>query len=498
MMKHRILIAALLLFFSAPAAANIASSKHNLSAGGTGTIKATSETELCIFCHIPHNARPAAPLWNHTDTAVAGAGYTMYNSDYLTRAGYSTPIDVGQRSRLCLSCHDGTVAVGSVYMVRGVAQTSPLGMSGVDAAGKMPSTAAGYLGTDLRNDHPVSIKYDTGSFTTIGLRGMELKTPAPSINPKPYQGVKLYGSVSGSIQGYVECTSCHDPHNDANAKFLVVSTTNGALCMECHSKTGWTGSVHQQASAVTVNNPAGETQPIPAGTIAQAACMACHKNHSGGGTPYLLRKSEENTCFNGASTSCHGSSATTTEKPTQNRIQSVLSKARAHPTATNTLLEKHRNLDVLTPAQLGANNRHAECPDCHNPHQATKLPQRVAATSWYPSSITINSNRVSNSGALTGVPGVSPPPATANWYVRAAAAYTVKEKAEFEYEICYKCHSSYSLGEAGPVIIGLTGPSGVTITDQSWEFSPANRSGHPVEAALGISRSLTANQLNTH
>jgi predicted CXXCH cytochrome family protein len=481
------------------AEADIASSKHNLSASGKGTIKATAETELCVFCHVPHNANPAVPLWNHT---VSTAAYTMYTSDYLTRAGYATPTDVGQRSRLCLSCHDGTVAIGSVYTLRGVAQTSPIGMSGVDAFGKMPGTAAAFLGVDLRDDHPVSIKYDTGISITFGsgTRGMELNATAPSINPKPYTGVKLYGTASGTIKGYVECTSCHDPHNDTNPDFLVVSNVNGALCVACHSKTGWSGSIHQ-ASAVTVNNPAGETQPIPAGTIAQAACMACHKNHTGLGTPYLLRKVEENTCFSPANagtsptaTSCHGANTTVAK----NNLQTVLSRFLVHPTIATA--GKHKNLDVLDYTLLGAGNRHAECVDCHNPHQATNFPHRVAAGGWYPSTAASTSNLVSNSGALKGVPGVTPG-AAAMWTAR--TAYTVTAAATYEYEICYKCHSYYAIRNSTSPVASWSGLSSAYITDQAWEFNPANRSGHPVEVSLGSRsgstepKALAANQLLT-
>ncbi len=466
---------------------DIASSKHNLSVTGPGTIKATTETELCVFCHIPHNANPAAPLWNHSTTA---ATYQMYTSDYLTRAGYATPSDVGQRSRLCLSCHDGTVAIGSVYMLRGQSLSSPIAMSGVAAEGRMPTTAAGFLGTDLRNDHPVSIKYDTGITLNFGSgsRTMELKTPAPPINPKPYQGVKLYGSVSGTIQGYVECSSCHDAHNDANSKFLVVSNAGGALCTSCHNKTGWTGSIHQ-SSVQAINNPVGETQPIPGTTVAQAACMACHKSHSGQGTPYLARKAEENTCYNGASSSCHGSSGA-------KNIFSVFNRAKVHPVATSGV---HKNLDVLDYTQLGAGNRHAECYDCHNPHQAKNLPHRTAASSWYPATITSTSNLVSNSGALTGATGVAPGTA-AIWTAR--TTFTTKNAATYEYEICYKCHSYYAIRNASTPLAAWAGLSSAYITDQAWEFNPANKSAHPIEVTLNnqtgssTPKPLAANQLS--
>ncbi len=56
---------------------NLATTVHNLSASGPGSVKATSETELCIFCHTPHNSNPRAPLWNKSDPGVS---YTLYNS----------------------------------------------------------------------------------------------------------------------------------------------------------------------------------------------------------------------------------------------------------------------------------------------------------------------------------------------------------------------------------------------------------------------------------
>src|ERR1041385_334859 len=85
----------------------VLNSKHNLSVTGPGTVKATTETEVCIFCHTPHRATGEQPLWNHAGSA---ATYTPYSSSTLKAA-------VGQptgASKLCLSCHDGTVALGLV------------------------------------------------------------------------------------------------------------------------------------------------------------------------------------------------------------------------------------------------------------------------------------------------------------------------------------------------------------------------------------------------
>src|SRR5258707_13962689 len=42
----------------------ILASKHDLSASGPGTIKATAESEVCSFCHTPHLGTGDTPLWS--------------------------------------------------------------------------------------------------------------------------------------------------------------------------------------------------------------------------------------------------------------------------------------------------------------------------------------------------------------------------------------------------------------------------------------------------
>ncbi len=405
--------------------AGIANTVHNLSTSGPG-IKATNETEICIFCHTPHNANPAVPLWNHE---MSGASYTLYDSEYLQRAGYEAVTNVGNRSKLCLSCHDGTVAIGSVYNLGG----SPATITLVGGVTTLPITSTAYIDTNLTDDHPVAIKYDTGITINFGsgTKTMELNATAPPINPSPYEGVKLYpGPTSG--YGYVECTSCHDPHVET-MKFLVIwninlATTIRDICTTCHTKNNWTGSAHQTSTTI-IDNPVTETQPIPGSTVADAACMACHKTHGGSGVPYLNRKAEENTCSYGTSTSCHGSNGGAKD------IESIFGKSYTHPTTSISGI--HTNLDVLAPTDLFGSNRHAECYDCHNPHDVT------------------SSDKV---GSVTGVTSGGGTGSGASTY-----------PAQFEYQVCYKCHSSWG----GQVI-------SPDIGDRLYS---GNTSYHPVEAA---------------
>ncbi len=474
--------------------AGTANTKHNLSASGPGAIKAVDEAEICVFCHLPHNANPAVPLWSHN---VSSAAYTMYNSEYLNRANYTMPAALGQypnagyRSRLCLSCHDGTVAIGQVYVLRGTKLTSPINMQGVAANGYMPTTAAGYIGTDLTNDHPVALVYDSTKTITFGSgsRNVELKSPGPSINPKPYEGVKLY-SYPPETKGYVECPSCHDPHVE-NQKFLVIWNTNlattiGDLCNTCHDKINWSTSIHKtSASAYT---DASVQTTYGASTITSLVCSNCHKPHGGPGSPYwyILRQQEETTCFKGAASvstgaPCHGTGAATGGK----NIETVISRQYKHPATT--IAGVHTDLDVLA-NQAGAksfnwsSSKHAECVDCHNPHQAQQGVHNSPSdgSGWYPQTPLSSTNDVSNS--LKGVTGVEP---TTEPDFTPPTSYTTYNAATKEYQICLKCHSYFSLQDADGITVYTTSfGDNAIITDQAMEFSQGNKSVHPVRVGL--------------
>ncbi|MDQ1337291.1 MAG: hypothetical protein QG617_258, partial [Campylobacterota bacterium] len=270
----------------------IINTNHNLSTTGSGSIKASSEQEICIFCHTPHHTRPqGTPLWNRSMPASA---YTMYDSEYLRRFNYPMPTALGSDngtpgaiSRQCLSCHDGTVAVGSVYIVRGtILGETLIDMVGL-TAGMMTSANTGYIGTDLSVHHPVGIQYSTTPTVSfgVGTRNMELKaTPDSPIKLYDYSGTK-----------YVECSSCHDPHKE-NAKFLHVdSGANHAqnavtTCTACHSKDNWTGSIHQTATATY--SDAAVTTKYGTNIVSDLGCINCHTPHNGEGKPYLLRQTQ--------------------------------------------------------------------------------------------------------------------------------------------------------------------------------------------------------------
>lgn len=186
--------------------------------------KGTALDEICIFCHAPHrNGLPDtsgedAPLWNHTITT---ATFTPYTSATMN----AVPGQPNGVSKLCLSCHDGTVAIDSYG--RNVPNAHFISDAQFGTGSKV-------IGTDLTNDHPVSFVYDPALAAADGkLNDPTTSTILPGLN-----------SLTGTIQeklldrsGQVQCTSCHDVHNGQGInKLLKVNNTGSALCLTCHNK----------------------------------------------------------------------------------------------------------------------------------------------------------------------------------------------------------------------------------------------------------------------
>lgn len=407
-MKQRVLAAIALAFAllpAAPAGAGIAASKHNLSVSGPGSVKAASEARLCVFCHTPHNASPVAALWNRN---TPGASYTPYASS-TARANAGQPTGA---SLLCLSCHDGTTALGDV-----------IGSGGsIAMAGGVSTMPAGNsrLGTDLADDHPVSIAYNAA---LVAARGGELADPST-----------LTGKVRLDAGGKLQCTSCHDPHDDSNGKFLVLANTASALCQTCHLKNYWSASSHK-TSAATWNGSGSDPWPHTAATtVAANACENCHRPHSAGGKKWLMNSAlEEDNCY-----SCHNGNVAA------KNIKAEFAKASIHSVAATTGTHDAAEATLAT-------SRHVECVDCHNPHA-------------------VKSAGGTLDGSLTGVRGITIGGVAIN-------------PATSEYQICFRCHGD-SPGKPAATVTRQ-----IVQTNTRLEFDTANPSYHPV-AGPGKSTSV--------
>jgi predicted CXXCH cytochrome family protein len=225
-------------------------SKHNLSASGPGAIRGAAEEQICIFCHTPHNASPIQPAWNRYEPVSA---YTVYTSSSMQ----ASPGQPTGSSKLCLSCHDGTIAVGSV-----LSREQPIAMAG--GITTLPPGASN-LGTDLSDDHPVSFRYDSA----LVAQDPHLRDPG-----------QLPASVRLDRRQEMQCTTCHDPHSDRFGKFLVMDNSNSQLCTTCHAISEPTILAHNNCSACHTPHTAPSGPHLLVGINATATCITCH----GGGT----------------------------------------------------------------------------------------------------------------------------------------------------------------------------------------------------------------------
>ena len=339
---------------------DVRSTRHNLSAAADGSatptgtvpvrvVKASSETQVCVFCHTPHAAEAisvgsgetalGAPLWNRK---LSQQTYTKYNSSSMEADAAELASAPGGSSKLCLSCHDGTMGIDKVNALNG-AKNQTIAMSG--GVTTMPAGAAttGFtrdLTTDLSNDHPISFTYNAALAGADG----ELRGPdGVTVGTRVANGARPKMPLEN---GQMQCATCHDPHlndrttSNGNAKFLrmnrfqvaqpsggAFSAANDIICLACHDKSGlsWALSAHanDQVATQLYKGDAAKLREFPSSLdtpantnppVWQVACLNCHDTHTTQGARRLLREgtdkaaapkaSLERTCYQ-----CHSSQA---------------------------------------------------------------------------------------------------------------------------------------------------------------------------------------------
>ncbi len=385
---------------AAGAQERVAQTPHNLSVSGPGAVRAASETQICIFCHAPHNTGGMRPLWNREAPV---ASYQIYESSTLD----AQPGQPTGASKLCLSCHDGTIALGSV-----LSRQDRIRMAGSDY---IPAGLTN-LGTDLSDDHPISFHY------TSGLAASDLQLASPAALP---------GEIKLDVTGQLQCTACHDAHNNQFGDFLVRSNESGALCTACHLMEGWLVSSHRTSSASVGG---AQYSDWPYGTVAENACRSCHRPHTAGGRERLLIfEAEEDNCLD-----CHDGQVADTN------LRVEFDKFSAH--------DPRRYLAIHDPVEDPLNTEeHVECADCHNPH-AVEAPTDPSV--YVPIGATLARTR----GITLGGAEV--------------------ENAQYECEVCFRCHAD----SAVPVSQAIARQ--VHTLNTRLEFSPGNPSYHPLALSV--------------
>ncbi|HEX7288972.1 MAG TPA: cytochrome c3 family protein, partial [Candidatus Angelobacter sp.] len=291
-------------------AAQIEKTPHNFAAGAG---KDGRPANPCTFCHTPHNGTVNRALWNHS---LPGTTYKLYESPTL-KARVEQPTGA---SRLCLSCHDGTIAL---EQMQGPARTKAAGFS----KGKSS------LSKDLSDDHPISFRYDS----TLALNRGELTDPAI-----------LSSRTRLDEAGEMQCTTCHDPHQEKNEKFLVVDNRSSQLCRTCHQMRGWQLSLHATSTAQVRASGLSASSAAHYSTVAENGCASCHRVHSAGRPHDLLNfDSESKSCF-----SCHTAGGSAKD------LQREFRKFSAHPLEQSESIHNSKE----DPRSM---SRHVACSDCH-------------------------------------------------------------------------------------------------------------------------------------
>jgi hypothetical protein len=318
------------------------------------------------------------------------------------------------------------------------------------------------------------------------------------------------------------CAHCHDQHASIGGTEPTLPSAQGPsyyslfqdnygsatndLCYACHDtftisgmtleygrygiyqgSTKYDASIHSTSASMDWSPDASPPGPPfgPNSTLTDPGnCHNCHNPHGyddgNGLVPHMLFARDSQTGdspeYEMGCESCHDGSQGGATKD----VRAQLNKTYAHP--THDYNDRH-SLPESGSASFGPANRHAECVDCHNPHTVVSSTKHVAGTTG---------NAVSD--VLKYVWGVQPS-WTSIWTqpisftVRKPPAYN--DGAQYEYQICFKCHSRYGLGADNdgtandgiyPSITPVT--AGGIVTDQAMEFNPNNKSAHPIAVTL--------------
>lgn len=293
------------------ASAGITNTRHNLGTTGTGPNNTADTGEICIFCHTPHGGDTGAPvpLWNKR---LSTATYSTY--DQLGTSTLDAAVGpVGSVSLACLTCHDGTQAIDNILNAPGSGGFDATGGGAnglgwtwttdgtLDVNGTFTGSVDGgganiwEIGTDLRNDHPVSMQYAGGGYSVSNLNGGAFgtgtrdedffaatpigtagrwyvdNTVAGTTGSFDKWDFKLYtrdttgfadnpnngAAFAGEKEPFVECGSCHDPHFETTTFLRMPGTvdlttalgggttsvaaasqsnTGSRVCLTCHNK----------------------------------------------------------------------------------------------------------------------------------------------------------------------------------------------------------------------------------------------------------------------
>lgn len=267
---------------------------------------------------------------------------------------------------------------------------------------------------------------------------------------------KVNGPLRVDDEPRGSCGQCHtEKSTDKYYPKSLWRENDNELCYTCHRYLNTSG-IFPGLDVYETSNHATDPRfvwpgPVPRLRREQGAagkCLNCHTPHGrkdrDGLIPSLLVAREENLCL-----TCHDGD------PSVRDIATEIRKPYSHPAIfTRGKHGADEDGDSNRYSYVGG-YRHAECSDCHNPHAASGDPLPPV-----PPTASRRNARVGRISVVNGAAGAIP------LYEYRPASDT--SSPVLEYEICFKCHSSWTRQTPGE-------------PDMARLFNSNNASFHPVE-----------------
>jgi len=264
----------------------------------------------------------------------------------------------------CATCHTNHLTLGSdANGFNNICQSCH--RVGDSAAGAKPITSA-----DAANPYNNHTSYGIQKYyqTSHRWEGPLVSQQAGAQSPIH----PMLSSVTNRSSGQLNCSICHNQHDNSNGKFLRISNTNDALCMDCHRSRA-------------VNSHEGGSHPVNVNVPANSAYVlknANPANTSSDMSVQLAKSGGKVLC-----TTCHGVHVTDSRSSTFDGFSSSAGRGRNFnnlSTGDGYLLRTDRrgkavasgandNVNICTSCHAGKKNhnyknQNVQCDDCHGAH----------------------------------------------------------------------------------------------------------------------------------
>ena len=234
--------------------------------------------------------------------------------------------------------------------------------------------------------------------------------------------------------------------------------------------------VAQLSGSIT---PAATTfvSPHTAYGLTTDTCATCHRGHSAVGPAISLNPAPESSmCF-----MCHDAVGTGSTFATAGELTGIpANDASTDQWYSHPVTSSASHTSDATNEFQGVLNQHSTCSDCHDSHNATAGRPTESASGWTSSGTTSGASSV----AVTNRAGWGPMYTLVQGptSIDANGVLAGGTPATYEYQLCFKCHSGFTVLPQHSSGTIASHPSWWEL-DKGVEFDPLNaKSFHPIEA----------------